>query len=83
MNTNADDLSELIEELNLNGVTLIGHSTGGGEVARYIGCHGTKRVARTVLVGPVTSLMLKTDANPGGLPIETFNNIRAGVAAGY
>jgi non-heme chloroperoxidase len=81
MNTYADDLSELIEKLNLNGVTLIGHSTGGGEVARYIGFHGTKRVARAVLVGSVTPLMLKTDANPGGLPIETFNNIRAGVAA--
>jgi non-heme chloroperoxidase len=83
MNTYADDLSELIEEPKLNGVTLIGHSTGGGEVARCIGCHGTKRVARTVLVGAVAPLMLKTDANPGGLTIETFNNIRAGVAAGY
>src|SRR5512140_1028965 len=81
MDTYADDLSELIETLNLNGITLIGHSTGGGEVARYIGRHGTKRVAKVVLVGSVTPLMLKTDANPGGLPIETFNGIRAGVAA--
>jgi non-heme chloroperoxidase len=81
MDTYADDLSELIEKLNLNSVTLIGHSTGGGEVARYIGRHGTKRVAKAVLVGSVTPLMLKTDANSGGLPIETFNGIRAGVAA--
>ena len=81
MDTYADDLSELIENLDLNGVTLIGHSTGGGEVARYIGRHGTKRVAKTVLVGAVTPLMLKTDANPGGLPIEKFDSIRAGVAA--
>jgi len=81
MDTYADDLSELIENLNLNGVTLIGHSTGGGEVARYIGRHGTKCVAKIVLVGAVTPLMLKTDANPGGLPIETFNDIRACVAA--
>jgi non-heme chloroperoxidase len=81
MDTYADDLSELIEKLNLNGVTMIGHSTGGGEVARYIGRHGTKRVVKAVLVGAVTPLMLKTEANPGGLPIETFNGIRAGVAA--
>jgi non-heme chloroperoxidase len=81
MDTYANDLSELIENLNLNGVTLIGHSAGGGEVARYIGRHGTKRVAKAVLVGAVTPLMLKTDANPRGLPIETFNGIRAGVAA--
>ena len=81
MNTYADDLSELIEVLNLNGVTLIGHSTGGGEVARYIGRHSAKRVAKVVLVGAVTPLMIKTDNNPGGLPIETFNGIRAGVAA--
>ncbi len=81
MDTYADDLSELIEKLNLNDVTLIGHSTGGGEAARYIGRHGTKRVAKVVLVGAVTPLMLKTDTNAGGLPIETFNSIRAGVAA--
>ena len=81
MDTYADDLSELIEKLNLNGAALVGHSTGGGEVARYIGRHGSKRVIKAVLVGAVTPLMLKTDANPGGLPIETFDSIRAGVAA--
>lgn len=81
MNTYADDLSELIESLDLKGLTLIGHSTGGGEVARYIGRHGTKRVAKTVMMGSVTPLMLKTDANPGGLPIEAFDKIRAGVTA--
>ena len=81
MDTYADDLSELIEMLDLNGITLIGHSTGGGEVARYIGRHRTKRVAKIVLMGAVTPLMLKTNANPGGLPIETFDAIRAGVAA--
>jgi non-heme chloroperoxidase len=82
MDTYADDLSELIETLDLTGATLIGHSAGGGEIARYIGRHGTKRVARTVLVGAVPPLMLKTHANPLGLPIETFDAIRACVAAG-
>ena len=81
MDTYADDLSELIETLNLRGVTLVGHSAGGGEVSRYIGRHGTKRVAKAVLVAAVPPLMLKTHANPGGLPIETFDAIRAGVAA--
>ncbi len=81
MDTYADDLSALIEKLNLTGITLVGHSTGGGEVARYIGRHGTKRVAKIVLVGAVTPLMLKTEANPGGLDIATFNNIRNGVVA--
>ncbi|MDP1771572.1 MAG: alpha/beta hydrolase [Methylobacter sp.] len=81
MDTYADDLSELIETLDLNGTTLIGHSTGGGEVARYIGRHGTQRVAKVVLMGSVSPLMLKTDANPGGLPIEAFDAIRADVAA--
>jgi non-heme chloroperoxidase len=81
MNTYADDLWELIETLDLNGITLIGHSAGGGEVARYIGRHGTKRISKAVLVGAVTPLMLKTDANPGGLPMEIFDGIRAGVAA--
>lgn len=81
MNTYADDLSQLIELLGLVEVTLVGHSTGGGEVARYIGRHGTKRVAKAVLLGSVTPLMLKTQANPGGLPIEIFDNIRTGVAA--
>jgi non-heme chloroperoxidase len=81
MDTYANDLSELIESLGLNGAALVGHSAGGGEVTRYIGRHGTKRVAKVVLVGAVTPLMLKTNANPGGLPIETFDAIRAGVAA--
>lgn len=81
MDTYADDLSGLIETLGLNGITLIGHSTGGGEVARYIGRHGTRRVARVVLMGSVTPLMLKTSANPDGLPINAFDDIRTGVAA--
>ncbi len=81
MNTYADDLSELIETLDLNGITLVGHSTGGGEVARYIGRHGTRRVAKVVLLGSVAPLMLKTDANPNGLPIKAFDDIRAGVSA--
>jgi non-heme chloroperoxidase len=81
MDTYADDLSVLIETLSLNGATLVGHSAGGGEVARYIGRHGTNRVAKAVLVGAVPPLMLKTHANPGGLPISTFDAIRAGVAA--
>jgi non-heme chloroperoxidase len=81
MDTYADDLSELIETLDLNGATLVGHSAGGGEVARYIGRHGSKRVAKAVLVGAVPPLMLKTDANPGGLSIDVFDGIRAGVAA--
>ena len=81
MDTYADDLSELIEKLDLNGAVLIGHSTGGGEVARYVGRHGTMRIAKAVLVGAVTPLMLKTDANPGGLPIKAFDDIRTGVAA--
>ncbi len=81
MNTYADDLMELVETLNLTNAIHIGHSTGGGEVARYIGRHGTKRVARAVLIGSVTPLMLKTSANPGGLPMEAFDKIRAGVHA--
>ena len=81
MDTYADDLAELFEKLDLKGATMIGHSTGGGEVARYIGRHGTSRVAKAVLMGAVTPLMLKTEANPGGLPMEAFNGIRAGVAA--
>ena len=81
MDTYADDLSELIETLGLKGITLVGHSTGGGEVARYIGRHGTKRVAKAVLIGSVTPLMLKTAANPGGLPMKVFDGIRAGVTA--
>ncbi len=75
----ADDLAALIETLDLHDAVLVGHSTGGGEVARYIGRHGTARLARAVLVGAVPPLMLKTAANPGGLPIEAFDQIRAGV----
>jgi non-heme chloroperoxidase len=81
MDTYADDLAELIEALDLHDAILVGHSTGGGEVARYIGRHGTARVAKAVLLGAVAPLMLKTDANPGGLPIEAFDQIRAGVTA--
>ena len=79
MDRYADDLAALIETLDLHDAVLVGHSTGGGEVARYIGRHGTARVARAVLVGAVPPLMLKTAANPGGLPIEVFDQIRAGV----
>jgi non-heme chloroperoxidase len=81
MDTYADDLAELIEALNLNDVVLVGHSTGGGEVARYIGRHGTARVSKAVLLGAVAPLMLKTDANPSGLPVGVFDEIRAGVTA--
>jgi non-heme chloroperoxidase len=76
MDTYADDLNELFTALDLKGVTMIGHSTGGGEVARYIGRHGTKRVARAVLMGAVPPIMLKTAANHGGLPIEVFDGFR-------
>jgi non-heme chloroperoxidase len=79
MDTYADDLAELIEALDLNDAILVGHSTGGGEVTRYIGRHGTARVAKAVLLGAVPPLMLKTDANPNGTPIEAFDEIRAGV----
>src|SRR5216683_789794 len=81
MNTYADDLAELVEKLDLKDAIHVGHSTGGGEVARYIGRHGSKRVAKAVLIGAVTPLMLKTPANPGGLPMEAFDGIRAGVHA--
>jgi non-heme chloroperoxidase len=77
MDTYADDLAALIESLDLHDVTLVGHSTGGGEVARYIGRHGTKRVAKAVLVGAVPPLMVKTENNPGGLPVAVFDGIRA------
>jgi non-heme chloroperoxidase len=80
MNTYADDLATLVEKLDLKNAIHVGHSTGGGEVARYIGRHGTKRVAMAVLVSAVPPLMLKTDRNPGGLPIAVFDAIRAGVA---
>jgi non-heme chloroperoxidase len=81
MDTYADDLAALVEVLDLKDVIHVGHSTGGGEVARYIGRHGTKRVAKAVLIGAVTPLMLKTTANPGGLPIGVFDGLRANVLA--
>ena len=81
MDTFADDLAQLIEMLDLQDVTLIGFSMGGGEVARYIGRHGTKRIARVALVAAVPPLMLKTAANPGGLPLAEFDKIRAGSSA--
>jgi non-heme chloroperoxidase len=81
MNTYADDLAALVEALDLRDAIHVGHSTGGGEVARYIGRHGTKRVAKAVLIGAVPPLMLKTPANPGGLPMEAFDQIRAAVQA--
>lgn len=80
LDTYADDLASLIEALDLRDVILVGHSTGGGEVARYIGRHGTGRVAKAVLLSAIPPLMLKTEANPEGLPLEVFDEIRAGVA---
>jgi len=79
MDTYADDLAMLVEALDLHSAIHVGHSTGGGEVARYIGRHGTKRVKKAVLIGAVTPLMLKTAANPGGLPMAAFDEIRDGV----
>ncbi len=81
MNTYADDLAALAEALNLKDAIHVGHSTGGGEVARYIGRHGTRRVAKAVLIGAVPPLMVKTEANPGGTPIEAFDKIRAAIQA--
>ncbi|WP_295456140.1 alpha/beta hydrolase [uncultured Thiodictyon sp.] len=78
MDTYADDLAELIETLDLTGAVLVGFSAGGGEVARYIGRHGTRRVAKAALISAVPPLMLKTADNPGGLPLETFDAIRHG-----
>jgi non-heme chloroperoxidase len=80
MNGYADDLAAVIEALDLKDATLVGHSTGGGEVARYIGRHGTSRVAKAVLIAAVPPLMLKTAANPEGLPMEVFDGLRSGVA---
>src|SRR5580704_7912635 len=79
MNAYADDLAELMEKLDVKNAVHVGHSTGGGEVARYIGQHGTKRVAKAVLVSAVPPIMLKTAANPGGLPMEAFDQLRAAV----
>jgi non-heme chloroperoxidase len=81
MNTYADDLASLVETLDLKYAIHVGHSTGGGEVARYIGRHGTKRVAKAVLISSVPPMMLKTPANPAGLPIEAFDQIRAAILA--
>jgi non-heme chloroperoxidase len=79
MNGYADDLAAVIETLDLNEAMLVGHSTGGGEVARYMGRHGTKRVAKAVLIGAVPPIMLKTAANPEGLPMEVFDSMRSGI----
>lgn len=81
MDTYADDLAELVTKLDLKDAIHVGHSTGGGEVARYIARHGTKRVAKAVLIASVPPLMLKTPSNPGGLPISVFDGIRSGVQA--
>ena len=81
MDTYADDLAELTDSLDLEEAVHVGHSTGGGEVARYIGRHGSERVAKAVLIGAVPPLMLKTASNPGGLAIEAFDQIRASVLA--
>ena len=81
MDTYADDLNELYTALGLKEITMIGHSTGGGEVARYIGRHGTKRVKKAVLMSAVPPIMLKTEANPGGLPIDVFDGMRAAYLA--
>src|SRR3979411_1699337 len=81
LDTYADDLAALVKALNLRNAVHVGHSTGGGEVARYIGRHGTERVAKAVLIGAIPPLMLKTEANPGGTPIEAFDQLRAAVLA--
>lgn len=81
MNTYADDLAQLLADLDIHNAVLVGHSTGGGEVARYIGRYGTARIKKTVLVGAVPPLMLKTEANPRGLPMEVFDGIRKAVIA--
>jgi non-heme chloroperoxidase len=81
MDTYADDLAELVKALDLKDAIHVGHSTGGGEVARYIARYGAKHVAKTVFIGAIPPLILKTDANPGGLPMEVFDGIRAGVLA--
>jgi non-heme chloroperoxidase len=80
MNGYADDLAAVIEALDLKDIVLVGHSTGGGEVTRYIGRHGSKRVSKVILIGAVPPLMLKTSTNPEGLPIEVFDGLRTGLA---
>jgi non-heme chloroperoxidase len=80
MNTYADDLATLFETLDVREITMVGHSTGGGEVARYIGRHGTKRVARAVLIGAVPPGLVKSASNPEGTPLELFDGLRAGLA---
>ena len=80
MNGYADDLAALIEALDLKDVTMVGHSTGGGEVTRYIGRHGTKRVAAAILIGAVPPILVKSAANPEGIPIEVFDGLRSGLA---
>src|SRR5436309_3922462 len=79
MDTYADDLAELVQKLDLKNAIHVGHSTGGGEVARYIGRHGTERVAKAVLIAAVPPVMLKSDANPDGLPVEVFDGLREGL----
>jgi non-heme chloroperoxidase len=79
--TFADDFAELLEKLNLKDATLVGHSMGGGEITRYIGRHGNKRVKKAVIIGGIPPVMLKSDKNPGGLPISVFDGIRAGLVA--
>ena len=81
MDTYADDLNELVEKLDLRDMILVGHSTGGGVVARYIGRYGTDRIAKAVLISAVPPLLLKTDANPNGMPMEVFDGLRAGIQA--
>jgi non-heme chloroperoxidase len=81
LDTYADDLAALVEKLDLKAAVHVGHSTGGGEVARYIGRHGTKRVAKAVLIGAITPVMVKSAANPGGTPLEEFDKLRAAVQA--
>lgn len=81
MDTYADDLAALFDKLDVKNAVLVGHSTGGGEVVRYLGRHGTGRVAKAVLIGAVPPLLLKTAANPAGLPLEVFDQLRAGVTA--
>src|ERR1700722_15419233 len=76
----ADDLAAVIDSLDLRDVTLVGHSTGGGDVARYIGRHGTDRVAKSVLVSSITPTLVQTKANPSGVPMKAFDDIRSGVA---